>query len=141
MANNKLLEETLQHIKEHPESWNQATWRCETGMCFAGTAVSLAGGQWLTEPSDLYSDAVLPVDDDKLISAVSKAVASELPPGTLYTAADVRAAAVLDINDSQASALFDYDNTLGVLTALVDAIKAGVSDYTELCAVAEDSAL
>ncbi|USC16985.1 hypothetical protein [Rhodococcus sp. 11-3] len=38
MPNYQRLSDTLDYIKAHPESWNQRTWRCETGMCYAGTA-------------------------------------------------------------------------------------------------------
>lgn len=50
MRNVELLEKTLQHIKDHPEEWDQSIYRsqtlpngCSTACCFAGTAVLLAG--------------------------------------------------------------------------------------------------
>ena len=42
-----LAYDTLDHIKAHPETWNQGEWRCRTGMCYAGWLVTLAGGTWL----------------------------------------------------------------------------------------------
>lgn len=56
MPNIELLQQTLQHIEDHPEEWNQHTWytddpellpsgnQCGTAACFAGTAIILAGG-------------------------------------------------------------------------------------------------
>lgn len=46
-----LLRQMLAHIEAHPETWDQATWRnpdaeCGTACCFAGWAVTLAGGQF-----------------------------------------------------------------------------------------------
>jgi hypothetical protein len=50
-VNKELLKRTLQHIEDNPETWDQATWRnpdaeCGTACCFAGWAVTLAGGQF-----------------------------------------------------------------------------------------------
>lgn len=36
--NEKLLLETLAYIETHPQDWEQGSWRCGTGMCFAGHA-------------------------------------------------------------------------------------------------------
>lgn len=37
---------TFAFICTHPFHWNQATWRCDTGMCFAGhAAITIAGLQ------------------------------------------------------------------------------------------------
>ena len=38
------LERTYDHIAAHPETWAQDSWRCETGMCFAGTMADLHPG-------------------------------------------------------------------------------------------------
>lgn len=38
-----LAYKTLDHIEAHPETWNQREWWCDTGGCFAGWAVHLAG--------------------------------------------------------------------------------------------------
>jgi len=47
MINAKLLQDTLVHIKEHPEQHDQRHWgvmtACGTTFCFAGTALLLAG--------------------------------------------------------------------------------------------------
>lgn len=46
-----LLRQTLAYIETHPDEWNQTTWRNTdadygTACCFAGWAVTLAGGQF-----------------------------------------------------------------------------------------------
>lgn len=45
--NIELLQQTMQHIKDHPEEHNQATWinisKCGTAACFAGRAALLSG--------------------------------------------------------------------------------------------------
>ena len=43
MTNVDLLQRTLTYIETHEDEWDQADWRCDTGMCFAGHAVALAG--------------------------------------------------------------------------------------------------
>jgi hypothetical protein len=49
--NTTLLRQTLNYIKEHPQEWNQKEWRCGTTYCFAGTAVKLDGGEFVSEDS------------------------------------------------------------------------------------------
>lgn len=56
-----LLKKTYVHISKNPEEWNQGTWRCGTGMCFAGWAVTLAGRLWVT--SDVNSPAAYYIVD------------------------------------------------------------------------------
>lgn len=36
-----LLVSTYHFIKQNPETWAQETWRCDTGMCFAGWLITL----------------------------------------------------------------------------------------------------
>lgn len=53
MVNTDLLERTMLHILDKPGEWLQSSWRCESGMCFAGWAATLAGGQWLLTPDQV----------------------------------------------------------------------------------------
>lgn len=50
VRNVPLLEETLTHIRDHPEEWDQAEWICGSAACFAGRSVLLSGarqaGSW-----------------------------------------------------------------------------------------------
>lgn len=51
MANIEKLEAVLDYIRTHPEEHDQGTWAaktdCGTAMCFAGTAVMLAGYEFV----------------------------------------------------------------------------------------------
>jgi len=58
MVNLDLMNLTLAYIEANPKEWNQETWRCKTGCCFAGTAAMLAGWKW-HEKNDLYSPNVI----------------------------------------------------------------------------------
>ena len=46
--NVKLARKALAWIGRNKASWNQDTWRCRSGMCFAGVVCELGGGKWLT---------------------------------------------------------------------------------------------
>lgn len=56
MSENKLnvslLDLTMATINYNPEQHYQGSWRCGTGMCFAGWAAQLAGYRWATESPD-----------------------------------------------------------------------------------------
>jgi hypothetical protein len=48
-----LAHKALVWINNHPDEWNQSSWRCQTGMCFAGIVDQIAGGKWvIQEPTD-----------------------------------------------------------------------------------------
>lgn len=115
-----LLRQTLAHIETHPEEWNQQVYRCRTGMCFAGWAVELDGGQWAAEPDHVdrhvSDEDLLPRPDDP---------ANHIVDGLV----DVRdrAERILGLHGDQAFDLFDANNTLPMLRQIV----------SELCADAE----
>lgn len=114
MPNVKLLRETLAHIEAEPEKWDQSVYRCETGMCFAGWAVTLDGGRWKTRPDeDGHALLVAEAEDDEISRKM----------GDIH-AAD-RAHRILGLTDGQADALFEGDNTLDDLRAIVNAICEG----------------
>lgn len=52
LAQRKLAYATLDQIMAHPEEWYQDNWRCESGMCFAGWAVTLSGGKFVNALAD-----------------------------------------------------------------------------------------
>lgn len=67
MPNHALLKTTLEFIKTHPDQWNQEVWReptkCGTSACFAGWAVTLAGGQFGPGAQNVNLDSLtLPAD-------------------------------------------------------------------------------
>ena len=49
--NTELAHKVLDHITANPKTWNQEEWRCDSGMCYAGWAVTLsdAGLRWLND--------------------------------------------------------------------------------------------
>lgn len=42
MTNIAYMKQILKHIEDNPQTWTQETWRCDSGMCFAGWAVDLS---------------------------------------------------------------------------------------------------
>lgn len=109
--NIELLERTLAHIEAHPEEWNQGAWRCESGLCFAGTTAALCGGEWVY-PAEHWQAALLK--------------ANEHPE----EAAWVRAQRLLRIDDDQAAELFDAANDLDDLHRIVADIKSSAPGET-----------
>lgn len=91
MVNAELLQETLEHIKANPESWNQHSW----SMCFAGTALKVSG----EEPASVGSI--------KLQAA--KLLGLELTPAICDCGA----------THEKSHDLFDGDNTLDDLESIV----------------------
>lgn len=107
-----LLDQTLAHIEAHPGEWNQDFWRCGTGMCFAGWACQLAGGQW----------AHLDPDNEDLADYLHAEPGDEALPNELITAQE-RATRILGLTNHQAATLFAGSNTLGDLRRIVAEIK------------------
>lgn len=119
-VNIELLDRTLAQIEAHPEGWEQGTYRCESGMCFAGWAAVLAGGRWV-EPENMHSSVL---------------VAEEADPDEdrLHTSGSVhahdRARRVLGLDDDTADWLFDGHNKLTDLRLIVAEIKSSVPGET-----------
>lgn len=47
VVNDELLLDVYGQIVEHPDTWTQWTWRCGSGLCFAGWTVTLGGMDYL----------------------------------------------------------------------------------------------
>jgi len=104
-----LLQKTLTHIEENQELRVQTSWRCATGMCFAGTADDLAGGQWY-DVGEYRNTAWLwaePDDDPTMVI--------ESNHGHRIVHAADRARRLLNLTVSNADWLFDGNNTLAGL--------------------------
>lgn len=130
-VNTELLKRTLQHIEDHPETWDQATWRnpdaeCGTACCFAGWAVTLAGGQF--EASQIVRIDSLPLSGETVRAL------QEVGIGTVGAAAIPDAAAWLlglyeviydedgtgvYLDNDPSDDLFSFDNTLDDLRYIV----------------------
>lgn len=100
-----LLRQTLEYIKAHPQEWDQEFYRCETGMCFAGWAATLAGGVW-AGPGD--TEMVAEPDDP----------ADRTFDGRIHVAD--RAERLLGLNAEQVEDLFTPDNDLDDLECYVE---------------------
>lgn len=67
VPNVPLLQMTLKTIEDNPAHWAQTTWRCNSGMCFAGWAVQLSGYKWAANPEDIGGDHVIVNDNDPVL--------------------------------------------------------------------------
>lgn len=97
------LRATLRHIKANPHEWEQQTWRCKTGMCFAGHAAILNGGRWLRATS-VESESATVVHPET---------------GDLLHVQDF-AMEVLGLANYQADELFHHENTITDLEEIID---------------------
>lgn len=104
--NVELLDRTLAHIEAHPEEWDQGAWRCETGLCFAGTAAVLSGAKWL-HPLGHQQD-----------HWVRGRGSQQSEPAAW------RAQRLLGLDEDQADELFAAHNTLDDLRRIVADLKA-----------------
>ncbi len=101
MANNELLDLTLNHIIENPESWHQQDWRCGTSYCFFGHAALLSG--WKSAEGDTSAFMVSPDNEVDTIENVARRA--------------------LDLDDETAGILSCATNTLDDLKWMVEEIK------------------
>lgn len=128
--NIELLEKTMQHIETHPEDWNQETWRCGTGMCFAGHAATLAGREWASENPDGDNSMMILAKPDEFDSASFEETYSHKTGR--WTTTDRKVVLVEDVARSElglaedeAEIMFEPDNTKADLRKMVDNLKAG----------------
>jgi hypothetical protein len=101
-----LMERTYAAIVADPGSWNQETYRCESGMCFAGHAAVLAGASFPYPESSGQSHLV------------------DTPSGERQMVWQF-AQDALRLSEDQTEALFAGGNDLADIRAFIDAITAG----------------
>lgn len=138
-TNVRLLKRTLTHVEQHPEEWDQASWRCRTGMCFAGHALTLKGAKWITGPAHEYSEMLVPTPAEMRVTGPRKPAKNGDAPyytqGVVQffryrgrwvagTPAEVRAEAILGLTTHQAADLFRGSNTLQELQGQVESLVA-----------------
>lgn len=116
-VNVALLDQVMAHIEANPHDWEQGDYRCSTGMCFAGWAVELSGGTWVTDRDSRWRDQVFAEPDDEY------SYASTLDGKTEVTDADYRAQRVLGIGGDEAGDLFYAGNTMDEIRRIVKEIK------------------
>lgn len=129
MPNFALLDATLAYIEKNPDEWDQSNWRCDTGMCFAGWAAALAGGQYLldVEQVEIFNRSMpweLPPDWPRHRGqfASPELLVEDEERGWITEPARERAIEVLRISHTQANALFAAGNNLQTLRRMVAAL-------------------
>jgi len=119
-VNVDLLDRTLAQIEAHPETWEQRSYRCESGMCFAGWAALLAGGRW-AEPENSWNGCLVAEDDDL----------PEHTHGCDYGGPGVhaheRAQRVLGLHEAIADELFCAGNDIDDIRRIVADIKSSTA--------------
>lgn len=122
-----LLRRTLAHIEANPLTWDQSWWRCETGMCFAGWACELAGGEWLVSAADMIEGAASSADMVYLIAEPGDDEEVVLPHvnGMSVVTVHARALRVLGLDEEQAEHLFSTHNSIVHLRDLVAELTEG----------------
>lgn len=131
-VNVALLRKTLEVVEEEAVKlgteecrWDQGSWRCGTGMCFAGWAVHLDGAKWASEDgySDHYDDVVAEPGDN-----VTSVPWDDVTPGvTAVVSVAIRAQQILGLTDDEANVLFAASND-------IDDIQCCTSDILERAA-------
>ena len=151
LINVPLAERVLGHITAFPDEHEQNTWRCESGMCFAGWAAQLAGYKWVCradsrfaalveDPDGMtiseYMDTLFRAD---LVAPNLKVIKYNLMPGMtmetrvravsevardlLFTAKGMKLDT--DLRQGQANVLFDGHNTIEDLQEAVKHLANG----------------
>ncbi len=123
MVNADLLHETVQHIRNHPDTWCQLDYRRGPAGCFAYHAALLAGAELASpEPSVSQADcrAYWPNHDDRLAfnEAARKLGFTERD----YINISDFARRALGIDSHAADELFEATNTLADLERFVQAL-------------------
>jgi hypothetical protein len=122
-----LAQRTLEQIKAHPQEWDQTTWRCQSGMCFAGWAAVLNGRRWL-HPDDPESEIVVATSPEEP-GARERDLAwyDGGEPGRMTWGTHVRNAARADLGltETEAVIMFGSSNELADLEYCVAKIAAG----------------
>lgn len=107
-----LLDAVIAQIEAHPETWSQSRYRCETGMCLAGWAAEMTGGQWLTGPASALAPLLLADDDDDPADTEDFPEDDEPFSGVLAIESHIRAQRLIGLTEDQAERLFAGGNTL-----------------------------
>lgn len=102
--NRTLMINVLAHIDIHPETFEQKSWRCATGMCFAGTSGDLSPQwKWKITPTSIED-----YDDENITMGWL-----DLPGFTPEAVpVDYAATYLLGIDADQATYLFAASNNL-----------------------------
>jgi len=129
-----LLDAAIKQIEKHPETWYQGEWRCGSGMCVAGWACDMAGGEWIGPACDsLRSDRLVPGPDDSEEDIRDDG-------RRLFVLASSRARRLLGLDPEMDVALgsendwrdlFSPDNTLAGIRAMRDDLRAHAAEVAK----------
>jgi hypothetical protein len=112
-----LLDAVIEQIEAHPETWEQASYRCDSGMCVAGWAAEMSGACWATAVSpDATANYLL-----KAEAADRDGDIAGLALGEVVTA-PTRARRVLEITGDEDFDLFWSGNDLAEIKRIRDEI-------------------
>jgi hypothetical protein len=129
--NLKLIYDTLDHIDEHPEEWNQAMFACGTTACFAGHAMLLSG--YNLKPTlrcCLHESTEDCLGADKCCYAECRLISPLLcffrPDGSEVDEEDTEANGLLGFTEDEGAAIFykGHDRNPRVLRKNVESIIA-----------------
>lgn len=109
MPNAQALRDTLEHIKTHPEEWDQSNYR----RCFAGITARLAGGVWSGDDFNTFLRAAPDDPPEHLLHTGQPWQQNEV-------LVRERAARLLGLTDWEAMGLFWGYNDLDDLQRQVD---------------------
>lgn len=119
MTDFERLDEALAHIEANPREWDQAHYRCETGMCLAGHVAILAAGKWAGPVNNREIANLLiaePDDDPEYVWDCDRV-------GATVISVHDRARRLLDLTGDEADELFCAVNTLGDLHQIADSLR------------------
>lgn len=112
-----MLRRVMTHIKDHPETWHQGSWRskteCGTRFCFAGWAVEFAEDACFFAYEDGYVSNYMIMYKDDVIEA------------------EIAARKILGISYRDAENLFNAGADIDELEDIVDQICADASHRTQ----------
>lgn len=114
---------TLDAIKKNPEVWDQGSWRCGSGMCFAGWAAMLTGAKWVYPQDNLYVDEYGETDNFENEMVEIPEELRETFDGKEALHVSYFAEKVLGIDSDQRGVLFFGSNTIRMIEAMLLAIK------------------
>lgn len=127
-VNVPLLRKTLEAVEDEAakvqgSQWDQRVWRCGTGMCFAGWAVHLDGGEFASDQEgSIFFDEV--IVDTGLDGEVDRRRAvfpvDDIKPGVVHTEdVPTRAMQILGLTEDQAYPLFAGGNNIDNIRSMV----------------------
>jgi hypothetical protein len=117
-----LLDAAIGHIEQHPETWDQGSYRCDSGMCLAGWIGELAGGEWIEPVGDRYSEWMVaePGDPEDYVNGKAAIHVAERAERLIGRSRYI-------VVDDDECDLFAGWNSLAEIKAMRDSLRAAVT--------------